>query len=382
MADGVSFLNAVQYGCAGNGVTDDGPEINNMLAALPPQGGTLFFPAGDYLINTPVVVPSGYSANHSIVAHFLGEGGVVATHEPNDTIYNRVIAPTRFRAGPGLGSAPMIDCRVNGVDNDGSIWPTFTGSFRNIGFLAPASSGTGSALRFNGFIGGTIAECHFQDWGTRAGIHVNGEAFYSAWDRIVCMNSQVVFRSYINNMPISRSVFMNMGGDNPAFNMLGDQAARFNLSGLNVVFREVWFETNDSTAFYCARPRSVEFHACYWERTSQSFAKPVNHIISSGSPGSAQTSVSFFGGYCWNSVSQPFLQLDGQSCYVKANSMEYGGSGNTTFLQADSDNNALEMANIARALANSVTLTTTNRAGLAQLDIGNNLDGHLVGPGT
>ena len=47
------------YGAAGTGLTDDGPEVQAAVnAAVAAGGGILYFPAGTYLLTTPVIVPA------------------------------------------------------------------------------------------------------------------------------------------------------------------------------------------------------------------------------------------------------------------------------------------------------------------------------------
>lgn len=48
-------LNVKDFGVIGDGVTDDGPALNTLIASLS-NDATIFFPAGTYLINTAVVV--------------------------------------------------------------------------------------------------------------------------------------------------------------------------------------------------------------------------------------------------------------------------------------------------------------------------------------
>src|SRR5262245_37633068 len=51
-----TVLNVSEFGAVGDGVADDGPAFQSALDALADAGGgTLFVPAGLYLINTPVI---------------------------------------------------------------------------------------------------------------------------------------------------------------------------------------------------------------------------------------------------------------------------------------------------------------------------------------
>lgn len=47
-----SWVSVATYGATGNGTTDDTAAINRAMAALPANGGTLYFPTGSYLISS------------------------------------------------------------------------------------------------------------------------------------------------------------------------------------------------------------------------------------------------------------------------------------------------------------------------------------------
>jgi hypothetical protein len=51
-------VNVKHYGAIGDGTTDDTTAFQNALLALPSNGGTVFIPAGTYLISTGLVIPS------------------------------------------------------------------------------------------------------------------------------------------------------------------------------------------------------------------------------------------------------------------------------------------------------------------------------------
>lgn len=60
------FFNVKDYGAKGDGITDDTSAIDLAIAAIPPTGGTLFFPAGVYLKSTAFEITKRI--------HFVGEG--------------------------------------------------------------------------------------------------------------------------------------------------------------------------------------------------------------------------------------------------------------------------------------------------------------------
>ena len=69
---GGQVFNVKAYGAVGNGSHDDTAAINSAIAAIPSTGGTVFFPAGVYLIS------SGLSSG-SVTTTFEGAGGVIDT---------------------------------------------------------------------------------------------------------------------------------------------------------------------------------------------------------------------------------------------------------------------------------------------------------------
>lgn len=48
----VHYVDVTKFGAAGDGITDDYPFIFNAINSLPESGGTIYFPIGDYLINS------------------------------------------------------------------------------------------------------------------------------------------------------------------------------------------------------------------------------------------------------------------------------------------------------------------------------------------
>ncbi len=54
---GVQVINVRQYGAVGDGVTDDSSAIQSALNAIGINGGTLYIPPGNFLINSTLLVP-------------------------------------------------------------------------------------------------------------------------------------------------------------------------------------------------------------------------------------------------------------------------------------------------------------------------------------
>jgi hypothetical protein len=61
-------INVKDYGATGNGTTNDTTAIRNAIAALPANGGIVFFPAGTYKMTGTLTI-----TKHS--THLVGEGG-------------------------------------------------------------------------------------------------------------------------------------------------------------------------------------------------------------------------------------------------------------------------------------------------------------------
>src|SRR5579871_2385341 len=52
-------LSAVAYGADPTGTADSAPAINAAIAALPATGGVVFFPAGNYKVNSMITIGNG-----------------------------------------------------------------------------------------------------------------------------------------------------------------------------------------------------------------------------------------------------------------------------------------------------------------------------------
>jgi len=65
------------FGAVGDGVTDDAPALNAAIAALSgsEKGGTIMFPAGEYLIASPIVIEPVSGRDFVANLHWQGAGG-------------------------------------------------------------------------------------------------------------------------------------------------------------------------------------------------------------------------------------------------------------------------------------------------------------------
>lgn len=122
------LVNVLEHGVKGDGKTDDGPAIQTVLNMVRDKGGgVLFFPAGDYLINTTIyTTPVGIKPGtfyHPI--ELLGNIPVSFTNSssPGITRFKRTVPGTMI----GANYNETTDCYYLGVINSFTI--------RNISFL-------------------------------------------------------------------------------------------------------------------------------------------------------------------------------------------------------------------------------------------------------
>jgi hypothetical protein len=74
----VTEVNVMDFGAAGNGLTDDKPAVMDAIAALNGKLGYVFFPAGNYLIEGQIAIPDscvlkGAGSNSSMLIFNMGE---------------------------------------------------------------------------------------------------------------------------------------------------------------------------------------------------------------------------------------------------------------------------------------------------------------------
>jgi hypothetical protein len=73
-----NWINVKSQGAQGNGVADDTAAIQRAINAIPAQGGTVYFPAGQYKISSTLTIGNGSSGAISTIGNnlrLLGQGG-------------------------------------------------------------------------------------------------------------------------------------------------------------------------------------------------------------------------------------------------------------------------------------------------------------------
>ncbi|GEM_PF-6821726 len=65
-------LNVQKYGAIGDGITNDTTAIQTTLDSLPPSGGTIFLPPGNYKISRPIIIKTSHTS-------FIGSGKKAST---------------------------------------------------------------------------------------------------------------------------------------------------------------------------------------------------------------------------------------------------------------------------------------------------------------
>ena len=90
-------LNVRAFGAVADDTTDDAPAVNRALAALPSEGGAIFFPPGKYKLNSEIdfTIPTGLSsltilcaAPETSILHWPNSNGFVITY--SDVVHNSV----------------------------------------------------------------------------------------------------------------------------------------------------------------------------------------------------------------------------------------------------------------------------------------------------
>lgn len=74
MIDG-ALVNVLDYGAVGDGLTDDSTALTLAIASLPNHGGTIFFPAGDYVLSSAFLIEPAVGRDFVSNLHFKGVGG-------------------------------------------------------------------------------------------------------------------------------------------------------------------------------------------------------------------------------------------------------------------------------------------------------------------
>jgi hypothetical protein len=157
------IINVKDFGAKGDGITDDKPFIQNAINSIAVTGGTLYFPKGNYKINSSIIIPSKSTKPLT----FIGEG-----------------------------RATMLVCNFNG---DMITFEKLTTGglalayhrFYNMGFSGNSFIGNGNLIHIQSTSGIVIERCYFLNFHTTGNaIYVNGNTDTNEFshDIIICDN--------------------------------------------------------------------------------------------------------------------------------------------------------------------------------------------------
>lgn len=129
-------LNVLNFGAAGDGVTDDTSAIQSALSAVPATGAKVLLPAGTYMVNTALWIKSythlcGDGVDVSIIKRIGDTLSVVVNPDYN---YNKVLTTgpsvgTEYtNASPGA-SITITDLTVDGNSQNQSLTSIANGAF-------------------------------------------------------------------------------------------------------------------------------------------------------------------------------------------------------------------------------------------------------------
>ncbi len=223
-ARAADIINVKDYGAVGDGATDDRAAIQaaiNAAAALAPgngaTGGTVFFPAGSYMVTSSIKDPAGNApvrlvgagaSNGNASSHIRGInvtgytldipdlypnftranatayiGGVTVAWTTGTTVWSCL------RGGTTAGSPPSIVGKVVGDTlTDGSVtWVMLSAtlnaasninSIENLEIFNSSTTAGDGALRIDRVAGGVFKQCRFAGFNA---LHCSGNVFASSF---------------------------------------------------------------------------------------------------------------------------------------------------------------------------------------------------------
>ncbi|NCC78967.1 MAG: hypothetical protein EOM07_05115 [Clostridia bacterium] len=170
-------FNVLNYGATGDGVTDDAPAINALIASIAADGGTIFFPKGSYYLATPL--------NWSSHIHLKGQNGAV------------------------------LNPAVNGIQASSDIR---SGSIEDLEIRGPVSYAAGSkGIAFDEDNGGWLNTIkNVEIWNFEYGIYVRDIWWHNVIENVLCHNNKhglyAVYKAVGSNI---NNTFINFYVDKP-----------------------------------------------------------------------------------------------------------------------------------------------------------------------
>ncbi len=254
---GTNWYDVKAWGAYGDGVHDDAPAINALIAAIPGGKGTIFFPPGTYVVNSTISV-SGKSI------FFKGEG-FASIIEPSASVQD-VFAFTASANDSGI-SYLKIQSGGNGTGSAVHVQDSsqfFTNDMYVYGFKGWGFTVDGATLGSNGIFmrdwvvqGNGSGSSGYQFVGISANKYVVGAQVYGVWADNLDANNAFYF---LNSHDILIGACQaNMTGSLIAVLMEGDITA-FHAFGFDVGSNGSYvLEINASGSTY---PSGIRFTNC------------------------------------------------------------------------------------------------------------------------
>src|SRR6266849_7048395 len=113
------YINVLQYGAVGDGVTDSTAAFQAAINALPASGGTVFVPPGTYVISAGLVTPSAMFQGFRLIGS--GWGSILKpANGVNGYLLQFNSGTTNGRSG-GEVSHLKLDCNCTNQSGGGGI---------------------------------------------------------------------------------------------------------------------------------------------------------------------------------------------------------------------------------------------------------------------
>ncbi|HEX2613999.1 MAG TPA: glycosyl hydrolase family 28-related protein [Nitrososphaera sp.] len=302
--------NVKQYGAVGDGVSDDTSEIQAAINALPSSGGTVFFPAGTYLISSSLTVPNTPYQGVNFIG--TGWGSIIKMASGVNTYIIKYAHTSQGMAGPVVRDL-KLDCSNQtsgggGIDAYGwyrglidHVWihnawengiymqhgpggafgyqNTITNNFIEGGIN---SSGVGRGLYLTNADEHYIFHNLFQDNGGADGS--NGDNFHIRDDNglsVYCGNAFVngkgVFKLYGLQVRIIGNIFDGNGGNIVQTQAGGPEMIFSNNVAINVGYQQSGGSANSINGIYLNATRCIISNN-YWESDASSTPKTSSFI--------------------------------------------------------------------------------------------------------
>lgn len=204
------------YGATGDGVTDDSAAIQAALTAGTTSGGTVFFPSGTYLVNTPLTVDTGTSW-----AHYGPRCSLKGAGSANTRILCTAASKLLLSIG-GFGAQYYIE--IDGIYFQG---PGFED---RVGHPAVDLPGTGTALTTEASSWASVQNCAFRGWGTAVHMTDCFSVFFANSYFQTCLQG-ITLNNGIYASPNAISIVSCGISDNKNYGILVQYATTFSMQG-------------------------------------------------------------------------------------------------------------------------------------------------------